>query len=565
MRILNEDSYDNMIVRTQAGTTFLNPELAEADLVGRYPGALGNSIQVSVCLNKDQYSKELPGVFNFVYTGSTQRSNTAEYVAPNNATLVDVTENVVKIGDKIRAGFSENVVIGIDVTSPTTAIFTFEKIYRGTEKTDVICTRLWRYNTLFTTAPTYSLTSPENNTFYVVVYDKDGKITGTVGTILEAYELSKTPDKRNQMTGLSDYYVDVIRNRSKWIYFGGAFDYDAYSLEENSIEFYFSDGSNNQGGVAFPDPETHDVGLDDYVDGYDLFRNPEEVTVGLIIAGDAIRADWGAVLVNYIAQNICEVRKDCVLFVSPPAYAVLSSEAVIGSVDDSSAKLDNILSAMSEVVSSSFIIADNNWKLVYDKYNDTYVWIPCNADHAGAYARVDNEQEGWVSAGGVTKGAIKNVVKLAWSPNETERDFLYKNGINPITNLPSYGPTIYGDKTLLRNDGSAFSRINVRRLFIILRNSIVKSAQNLLFEFNDEFTRRRFDSIVRPFLVDVKNKNGIEDFLIVADASVNTAQVIQSNQFIGKILIKPKYSINFIRLDFVAVGQSVSFEEALGA
>jgi phage tail sheath protein FI len=207
---------------------------------------------------------------------------------------------------------------------------------------------------------------------------------------------------------------------------------------------------------------------------------------------------------------------------------------------------------------------DSGWKYMYDKYNDVFRWVPLNGDHAGLYARVDRERETWVSAAGSSKGKIKNVVKLAWSPDQTQRDALYINDVNPVTILPVAGPVMYGDKTLLGIE-SAFSRINVRRLFIILEKTIATAANSLLFEFNDEFTQRRFVSIVEPFLRNVKGRRGITDFKVVADNRVNTPEVIQANRFVGQVFVKPNYSINFIRLDFVAVGNSASFDEVIGS
>lgn len=559
MQIFNEDTFDSLVVRTPDGVTYLDPNLENADFVARYPGNLGNSLGVSVCASAGHYELNIPGVFNFNTGVNGTRSNIAIYTAADSTEYNNTFTNILKVGDILKVGNHQNKVLSINQLSATTAQVTLEKVYRGsTPLTNVSAKRLWRFSYIFQKPPVTS----DAETFYLVVYDAQGLITNTPGAILEAYELSPFSDSRNKLTGLSDFYADVVRNRSRWIYFGGAFDIDDYRSELSSVVITFTDGSNNDTNAL---PETSNVGLDEYIDGYDLFRNPEEVSISLIIAGNALRNEWGAVLANYISQNICEVRKDCIVFASPRAESVLSNATIVGSIEDSSSKLNAVLADVQDLGSSSYMIVDNNWKQIYDKYNDNYVWVPTCADHAGAYAQVDNTQQGWVSAGGVTKGKIKNCIKLAWSPNEAERDILYKAGINPITNLPAYGSTIYGDKTLLRNDGSAFSRINVRRLFIILRTSIVKSAQNLLFEFNDEYTRRRFDSIVRPFLADVKNKNGIDDFYIEAGTTVNTPQVIQSNQFIGKILIKPKYSINFIQLDFVAVGQSVTFDEALGA
>ena len=208
--------------------------------------------------------------------------------------------------------------------------------------------------------------------------------------------------------------------------------------------------------------------------------------------------------------------------------------------------------------SSSFVVADSGWKYQFDKYNNVYRWIPLNADVAGLCAYTDTVRDPWFSPAGFNRGAIKNAIKLAWNPNKTDRDTLYAAGVNPVVSFPGQGIVLFGDKTL-QNKPSAFDRINVRRLFIVLEKAIAKAAQYSLFEFNDEFTRAQFVALVTPFLRDIQGRRGITDFRVVCDTTNNTQQVIDSNQFVGDIYIKPARSINFIQLNFVAVGTGVDF------
>jgi phage tail sheath protein FI len=213
--------------------------------------------------------------------------------------------------------------------------------------------------------------------------------------------------------------------------------------------------------------------------------------------------------------------------------------------------------------SSSYAVMDSGWKYQYDKYNDVFRWIPLNGDMAGLCARTDLTNDPWWSPGGLNRGRIKNVIKLAFSPNKTERDVLYINGVNPVVTFPGDGTVLFGDKTMQAKP-SAFDRINVRRLFIVLEKAIAKAAKYQLFEFNDEFTRAMFRNMVEPFLRDVQGRRGITDFKVVCDATNNTGEVIDRNEFIADIYIKPARSINFITLNFIATKTGVSFSEVGG-
>jgi phage tail sheath protein FI len=251
---------------------------------------------------------------------------------------------------------------------------------------------------------------------------------------------------------------------------------------------------------------------------------------------------------------VAEVRKDVIVFASPTLANV---------VNNSGSEATDISTFRDSLTSSSYAVLDSGWKYQYDRYNDVYRWVPLNGDTAGLCVRTDNTRDPWFSPAGFNRGQIKNVVKLAFNPDKADRDQLYKNGINPIVNFPGQGVVLYGDKTLLAKP-SAFDRINVRRLFIVLEKAIATASKFTLFEFNDEFTRASFRNLVEPFLRDVQGRRGIYDFRVVCDDTNNTPEVIDRNEFRGDIYIKPARSINFIQLNFVAVRTGVEFEEIVG-
>jgi phage tail sheath protein FI len=266
------------------------------------------------------------------------------------------------------------------------------------------------------------------------------------------------------------------------------------------------------------------------------------------------RPKSGVDLANYIIDNICEVRKDCVAFISPTKNDV---------VNNVGGELDAVLAFKNDIRSTSYAMVDSGYKYMYDKYNDVYRWVPINGDIAGLCVRTDSTNDPWWSPAGFNRGNLKNVIKLAYNPSKAHRDQLYKAGVNPVVAFPGQGIVLFGDKTAL-NKPSAFDRINVRRLFIVLEKAIATAAKFTLFEFNDEFTRAQFRNLVIPYLRDVKGRRGITDFLVVCDGTNNTAEVIDRNEFVGDIYIKPARSINFIQLNFVAVRTGVAFSEIVG-
>ncbi len=431
------------------------------------------------------------------------------------------------------------------------------------------------YRNLFTSAPDTSTYVSDRggslDELHVVVVDTLGVFSGTPGQVLESYGfLSKAIDAKND-SGTSNYYRDVINSRSTYIYIanvdgtagglgaevgstivvaGAAF---TASTATTAITYTIGTSANYygiDGTIADADKQA----------GYDVFSNAEEVDVSLLIGGTADND-----LSNYIIENIAEVRKDCVVFVSPPQADVVNQTNFDTVATTVAAYRTATGTHASDGLNanSSYGFLDSGWKYMYDKYNDTNRWIPLNGDIAGLCARTDRDRDPWWSPAGLNRGQIKNDVKLAWNPNESQRDTLYKVGVNPVVKLSGRGTVLYGDKTLLSKP-SSFDRINVRRLFIVLEKLIANAAQYSLFEFNDEFTRAQFVALVEPLLREVKGRRGITDFRVVCDTTNNTGQVTASNQFKAKILCRPAYSVNFIELTFTSVGPNVSFEEVAG-
>jgi hypothetical protein len=388
---------------------------------------------------------------------------------------------------------------------------------------------------------------------HVIVVDTGGLISGAKNTVLEVWPyLSKGSDSVDPL-GNSNYYKNVIYSKSKYVY---AIDPPNYSSTVSSWGLPLAGTSY----ATLSQPVTvslsggSDIALEagDYEMAYDLFSNSDSVDISLVITGDA---GGNTAVQQYVIDNIANTRKDCMAFISPPSSAVVNN---LGNETDDIATWNSSLAR-----SSSYAVVDSGWKYMFDKYNNMYRWVPLNGDIAGLCVYTDTVRDPWFSPAGFNRGNLKNVVKLAWNPNKTQRDTLYSAGINPVGTFPGNGTVLYGDKTLQAKP-SAFDRINVRRLFIILEKSIAQAAKYSLFEFNDEFTRAQFVALVTPFLRDVQGRRGIYDYRVVCDTTNNTPEVIDANQFVGDIYIKPARSINFIQLNFVAVRTGVDFTEVVG-
>ena len=409
----------------------------------------------------------------------------------------------------------------------------------------------WEYSGEFDSIPATSTwasdRSSANDEMHIIVLDATGLLSGTAGTILEKFAfVSKASDARNP-DGSSNYYAEVLNSRSKYLWWGGHYKANWGTSSAGAVSYSHMADANTatlSGGIDVT-PTAANINTSS-----DKFANPDAVDVSLLMSGPTT----GTTIPNYLIA-LAETRKDCMVFVSPPSSDVVYAGA--------GAEVTNITTTAATYTKSSFAVMDTGWKYQFDKYNDVYRWVPLNGDIAGLCARTDTERDPWFSPAGLNRGVIKNVVKLAWNPTKAERDTLYKAGVNPVVTFPGEGTILYGDKTLL-NRPSAFDRINVRRLFIVLEKSIAKAARSSLFEFNDEFTRASFINLVEPFLRDVQGRRGIYDFRVICDTTNNTGEVIDQNQFVGDIYIKPARSINFIQLNFVAVRTGVAFEEIVG-
>ena len=413
--------------------------------------------------------------------------------------------------------------------------------------------RYWEFHDIVSGAPG---TSPyatskggADDEMHVVVVDEDGDISGTRGTILEVFDkVSKASDAKTPQ-GDSNYVRDQIYNKSNYIYW---MDHHASGSNHGSAA----------AGTTFTAVNTPKT--DSLINGangsaatagqiraaYDKFADAETVDVGLIIGGKC-----DATLIDHLI-TLAEQRKDAIAFVSPERADVVN-------VASSVTQTQNVVGFMNGIRSSSYVVLDSGYKYMYDRYNDVYRFVPLNGDMAGLSARTDLIADSWFSPAGLNRGVIRGAVKLAYNPSKAQRDELYKARINPVVTFPGQGTVLFGDKTGL-SAPSAFDRINVRRLFIVLEKAISTASKFQLFEFNDEFTRANFRNIVEPFLREVQGRRGITDFLVVCDETNNTGEVIDRNEFIAEIFIKPARSINFITLQFIATRTGVSFEEVAG-
>ena len=409
----------------------------------------------------------------------------------------------------------------------------------------------WAYKEQFDYAPstsTYvSAASGSNDEMHIIVIDAGGYFTGTAGTVLEKFVgVSKASDATDSV-GRSNYYRTVINQRSQYVWWTGhpAAVANNWGTLSNSVT-YSSDATSGESTVTLTLGANGTTDAADLQTAFALFANDELVDVNLIFVGSA-----SATVGDYVIDNVAEIRKDCMVFVSPAAASVL---------DNVGSEATSIVAEVASYTRSSFAVFDSGWKYMYNRYYDQYVWVPCNGDIAGLCASTDNVADPWFSPAGYNRGAIKNAVKLAYSPNKTDRDTLYKAGVNPVVGFPGSGIVLFGDKTLLEKP-SAFDRINVRRLFITLEKAIATAAKFQLFEFNDAFTRAQFKNLVEPFLRDVQGRRGIYDFRVLCDETNNTSQIVDSNQFVADIFIQPAKSINFIQLNFVATRTGIAFEE----
>ena len=447
--------------------------------------------------------------------------SSALYVVRSAGTSVNATNQITPVAIKNQADWDA-------LTAPTGAIYAK---YPGTLGNNIVvyiadATTFsgWTYESKFESAP-------EEGELHLVVVDLDGSIAGE-DEVLEAFSFVSFIKGTKTSQGANNYVSDVVNSQSSFIWMGEV----AIDADSDGVQFF--DGSASTLLLG---------GTDDFsgTQDYSLFSDVDTVTVDFLIASES------ASLVDL--TSIAVGRKDCVVVASPSKDSVFATDPVLA-----------LSTWVSDKTKSTYVVVDNNYLKVYDKYNDKYVFIPAASSTAGVMAASDASTAPWFSPAGDRRGVYLGVTDIAYNPTKSQRDELYKAGVNPIANIPGSGVVLYGDKTFVSRP-SAFDRINVRRLFLVLERSISVAGKNVMFEFNDEFTRAEFVNIVEPLLREVKGRRGITDFRVVCDETNNTAAVIDRNEFVASIFIKPARSINYVQLNFVAVRTGVEFEEIVGS
>jgi phage tail sheath protein FI len=538
--IKNEDDYtDNY----STANTSLGPVAA------RYAGAFGNSLRVSICPSPAAFSS------NLTVTDS-MRANALNTLVDNQFVInVNGTANAaanVQAGDQISvdAGVSYIRVASVNATAIVVASALTANVAVNTA-----ILRRWQYADQFGVAPGTSdyatAAGGSNDELHVIVVDEDGKFSnGIANTVLEKFGfVSKASDAKTN-DGSSNYYVNALNDRSRYVWWTSHISGNSsWGSAAAGTTFDAANGTRNPVYASLAGGADGTITAASTITAYGLFVNPDSVDISLVVSGSA-----DATVEAYLISSLAEVRKDCLVFLSPSKASV---------VDNAGSELTSVIAYRDALTSTSYAVMDSGYKYQFDKYNDVYRWVPLNGDIAGICARTDLERDPWFSPGGVNRGIVKNVIKMAWNPTKAERDNLYVKGVNPVVTFPGEGTILFGDKTMLARP-SVFDRINVRRLFVVLEKSIARAARSSMFEFNDQFTRAQFVNLVEPYLRDIQGRRGITDFRVVCDETNNTANVIDSNQFVGDIYIKPARSINFIQLNFVAVRTGVTFEEVVG-
>jgi len=536
---------------------YANGSASVGTFAARSPGAWGNSILVATCPSASAYEQTL---------STSQQADGGAAVGATSVAVDSDATTYLNVGDIVEfsstAGATDFTVgEKYRVTSVAATSIDIVQHPRGAGGLitavvdDARIKRRWRYYDLVDGAPgtsTYvSARSGSNDEIHVIVIDEDGGVSGVPGTVLETYsKVSKASDAKSPQ-GDVNYYPTVIQNKSNYIFWmdhqstdntgwGSVAANQSFAAAATPLSVSLDGGAN---GSTVTDGELKTA--------YEKFADADTVDVGLIIAGPSGSTTHVDNLIT-IAEN----RKDAIVFASPQRSDVVN-------ISNSNTQKDNVIDFFDSVRSSSYVVFDSGYKYCYDRYNDVYRFVPLNGDIAGLAARTDIVADSWYSPAGYNRGVIRGAAKLAFNPTKSQRDELYPKRVNPVATFPGQGTVLFGDKTGLSSP-SAFDRINVRRLFIVLEKAIATASKFQLFEFNDEFTRANFRNIVEPFLREVQGRRGITDFLVVCDETNNTGEVIDRNEFIAEIFVKPARSINFITLQFIATRTGVSFEEVAG-
>ena len=565
LQIKNTDHYTN---------NYADGSGSSGSWAARTAGSWGNNLKVSMCTNSTAFEQTLTS--SNLTAASASKGATSITVDDGTAFNVgDLLEfgdisgnfNAAPSGEyyKVTAISSNTLTIARVNTNVESGLSAGQTGLKDAVADNAYIKRRWEYFYLFDAAPSTTTYASDkggsNDELHLVVVDEDGGITGVAGSVLEKYEgLSQGSDAKNAQGG-TNYYVDVLYNQSQYIYWmdhettlsgaGAAVTNNTFDNTGTASQTIFK--TSLSGGTDDNVPTDGELEL-----AYDKFADTESVDVNFIIGGPSqTNADATGDTKATMLIDLAETRKDCVAFISP-------ARADVVNVTDPIAQTENVVAFADGLPSSSYAVIDSGYKYQYDKYNDVYRYVPLNGDIAGLCARTDLVADPWYSPGGFNRGQIRGALKLAYNPTQAQRDILYRKRVNPVTSFPGQGIVLFGDKTALSKP-SAFDRINVRRLFITLEKAVATASKFQLFEFNDEFTRAGFRNLVEPFLRDVQGRRGITDFLVVCDETNNTGEVIDRNEFVADIFIKPARSINFIKLNFVATRTGVAFSEVVGA
>ena len=561
LKINNDDDF---LANYNAGTAAFN-------FAARTPGAFGNSLDIAVIDGGPDQILTLSGVLTTNAIGTvindvagTKTARIVAYDATNtSAVLVTISGDTFTTADSIDNGVDDRTV--------DAAVSWYDQQYVFTGlKWNSIAPRPG-------TSPYVSDRGGSKDEIHIVVYDRDGAITGTPLTVLEKFTYASKASDAKSAEGALNYYPEVIFASSQYIYWG---NHDAagtslfYDVSGNAavatvnwggdsttdFDFFLGLSISNLavGGARYvlaSGATDYTVTLGEVQTAYEEFADPESVQLDYLLMGPGggTSSDSRSKAAKII--SIASSRKDCIAFVSPHRGNVVGVSSALD-------QTNNVVGFFDTLESTSYAVFDSGYKYIYDRFADKYRYVPCNPDVAGLCAAVTANGTPWFSPAGLNRGAIKGAVKLAYSPTKSQRDTLYQNRINPVTSLPGQGIVLFGDKTALASP-SAFDRINVRRLFLVAEKTIGNAAKGVLFEVNDEFTRANFLNVVDPFLREIQASRGITDFLVVCDDTNNGPAVVDSNEFVADIYIKPARSINFITLTFIATRTGVSFEEVI--
>ena len=546
-----------------AGLSASTPAEQGVLFASKYPGVLGNSVKVVVTTGSGTTTGGLSAAASMGATtllikapGTTFGFSVGDEITFADGTSVTISGvsgrgatagDIFNVTGTVAAGISLTLQTLLPTAQVANATYTHKSVYAKS------------IGSTSTTTPYAFDAGGSGDQINVLVLDKDGTLTGTVNTVLEKFEgLSRAEDAK-KFDGSSNYYRTVVNEQSKYVWalsrdVSGNTAFAATKTNWNTLgaslatQTQLADSVNSfhLSGALSGAPTVSEL----YANGWSKFADADAVDVSLLPMGGA-----SATLAQLVVQNVCEKRLDCMAFISP-AQSDVENKLPYQALNSLKTFRDTTFN-----INSSYAVIDSGWKYQLDTYNNVLRIMPLNADIAGLVARTEFTNEAWFSPAGFNRGQLKNVVKLAYNPSaEAHRDELYSRQVNPVVSFPGEGVILFGDKTA-QSRPSAFDRINVRRLFIILEKAIATASKFFLFEQNDAFTRAQFKNLVVPFLKTVQQRRGITDFSVVCDETNNTGEVIDRNEFVADIFVKPTRSVNFISLNFIATKTGVSFTE----